>query len=101
MWSDCEKGEGIKVWRRLLLCSVPSHLHKRQHVGEDKNNNADLLLLLPCCKVKIIPPGSSVSGLEELCKESALCIALILRQPGARHRFAPPLLVGQRAAWNP
>lgn len=39
----------MEVWRRLLLCSVSSHLHKRQRVEEDKNNNADLLLLLPCC----------------------------------------------------
>lgn len=50
-----EKREGVEVWRRLLSCSASSHLHKGQHVGEDKNNNADLLLLLPCCKVKIIP----------------------------------------------
>lgn len=45
-------------------------------------------------KSQAIPPVSSVSGLEKLCKENALCTALILRQPRARHRLAPPCPCG-------
>lgn len=47
-------------------CALCPHTCTRGRVLEDKNNNADLLLLLPCYKVKILLLGSSVSGLEEL-----------------------------------
>lgn len=43
----------------------------------------------PTAKSQAIPSGSSLSGLEKLCKENTLCIALILRQPRARHRLVP------------
>lgn len=52
----------------------------------------------PAVKSQAIPPGSSVSGLEKLCKENALCIARMLRQPRARHSLAPPCPCRQRAA---
>lgn len=49
-------------------------------------------MLLPCCEAASYPspPGSSVTGLGKLCKENALCVALILRHPRARHGWAPP-----------
>lgn len=50
--------------------------------------------VFPAAKSQAIPPGSYVSGLEKLCKENALCIALNLRQPIARHGLASPCPCG-------
>lgn len=82
--SESKSGDGSSC----ALC--PHTCTRGSLLGRTKIMTWICCCFFPAAKLQAIPPGSSVSGLEKLCKKNALCIAVILRQSRARHRSAPP-----------